>query len=291
MKRISDSAKHILPEAGELSAEQKLWIGGGTLFRALRPLILYTFLPAALMTLGMLLPGKRSAREMITGSGNFYYTLGIILTVVILHKCSKRRGSSLYEDATLEYKELDWKKIFILLGMGLGFGFFFSALVTVIPLPEMLRESYRSSSNGLNHDTDPLLALLSTAILAPVAEEIVFRGYMLNRLLSWFKENHSTVITSVIFALCHVSLVWIVYAFLMGLLLSRVSIEEDNIAYSIALHLGFNVNVVPIWIINRTPALEQIVFANHLLIAAYGAVACAAAVWCCQRYRKETKKW
>ena len=152
-------------------------------------------------------------------------------------------------------------------------------------------ENYRSSSNTLNEGTDQILALVSTAILAPITEEIVYRGYMLNRLLGWFKERDSVLITTAIFALCHVSILWIAYAFVMGLLLAKVSIEEDNIAYSIALHIGFNASVVPIWIVNHIPKLESILFANNLLIAAYGIAACWCAVELYKKYRKETKKW
>ena len=284
--KINDNRLH-----GELSLEQKLWIGGGTFLRAIRPMILYVCLPAFFMTVGMIFMKNRTAADMVSGSGNFYYALGILCTTAILHKRSKMRGSSLEADATLEYKDLDREKMITLLLMGLGFGFFFSALLTVFPFPEFLMEDYRSSSNTLNEGTDQILALVSTAILAPVTEEIVYRGYMLNRLLGWFKERDSILITTSIFALCHVSILWIAYAFLMGLLLAKVSIEEDNIAYSIALHIGFNASVVPIWIINHIPELESILFANDFLIAAYGIAACYGAVQLYNKYRKETKKW
>lgn len=276
---------------GGLSLEQKLWIGGGTFFKAMHPLLLYACLPALFMTVGMMVMRGRTAEDMISASGNFYYALGIIFTVVILHRRSKKRGSTLCEDVTLDYKEMDRKKAIELLLMGLGFGFFFSALLTVVPFPEFLMDSYRSSSNTLNEGTDQILALISTAVLAPVAEEIVFRGYMLNRLLSWFKEKESILITSAIFALCHVSLLWIAYAFVMGLLLTKVSMKEDNIAYSIALHIGFNASVVPIWIVNHVPALERVLFANHVLIAIYGIAACYGAVHLLKKYRKETNLW
>ena len=274
-----------------LSLEQKIWKGGGAILSAIRPMLLYLCLPALFMTVGMFLMRGRTSKDMISDSGNFYYALGIIVTVVILHKRSKKRGSSLEEDATLELKELDRNKMQLLLLMGLGFGFFFSALLTVFPFPEFLMQNYSNSANTINRGNDQILALISTAILAPITEEIVFRGYMLNRLLGWFKEQESVWIVTIIFAVCHVSPLWIAYACLMGLLLANVSIKEDNIAYSIALHIGFNSSVVPIWIINHVPTLEKILFANHLLIAVYGAAACYGAVKLYKKYRKETKIW
>lgn len=273
-----------------LSHEQKIWKASACFLYAIRPFALYVMLPGLLMCAGMILPGKRTAEQMISGSGNFYYTLGILLTMVILHRRSKKRGYSLWEDATLDYKELDKAKTRALVCMGFGFGFFFSALITVVPFPKVLIDSYSGLSNSLNTGTDTVLALISTIILAPLAEEIIFRGYMLNRLMSWFSEKHSIWISSVIFALCHVSPIWIAYALVMGAFLAKVSIKEDNIAHSVILHMGFNLNVLPIWIIHRIPSLESVLFANHILIAGYGAAALGMGIWHLKKYRKETEK-
>lgn len=274
-----------------LSFQQLLWKSTGTFFYALRPFLLYTILPGFLMAVVMFFRRNRTADEMISGSGNFYYAVGILLTFYLLHRRSRKRGSSLWEDATLEYNGLDWKKICNLIWMGFGFGFFFSALITVFPFPAFLIDSYSGASNSLATGTDPLLALLSATVTAPIVEEIIFRGYMLNRLLSWFKEREAILITSVVFAICHVSPIWIIYAFLMGVFLAKVSIEEDNIAHSIALHLGFNMNILPIWIINQNPVWRSVVFGSSILIAIYGTLALGMAVYFYKRYRKETKKW
>lgn len=286
MKKTDESK---LPEA--LSVEQKIWKGMGIFLYSIRPLILYTILPALLMTFGKMLWSGRTTEEIVSGSGNFYYTIGILLTLFILWKRSKKRGSSLFEDVTLDFTEVDKKKLIWLAYIGFGFGFFFSALITVVPFPASLIESYSGASNALSQGTDQLLALLSTIILAPVTEEIIFRGYMLDRLLTWFPVKHSVVIVSLVFALYHVSPIWIVYAFIMGFFLAKVSIDEDNILHSIVLHMGFNFNVLPIWLINRSPKLTSVFFANDLLIAGYGIVSCMMAVFFLNKYRKETRKW
>ena len=274
-----------------LSNQQKIWKGISVLLYSLRPLLLYIIVPALVTMLGNLLLGGRDTREIIQESGNFYYTLGILATFYILYRQSKKRGSSLKEDVTLEYRGLERRKLLTLIGIGFGFGIFFSSVITVVPFPEVLMQSYLSSSEAVKDGTDPLLALLSTILLAPVVEEIIFRGYMLNRLFSWFDEKAGILIASAVFALCHVSLIWMVYAFLMGIMLAKVSVEEDNIAYSIALHMGFNLNVLPIWVVNHIPAWKQLFFSSHGMIALYGGGACFLAVWLLKSYRKETTLW
>lgn len=194
------------------------------------------------------------------------------------------------EDVALEYKDLDRKKILWLALIGFGFGFFFSSMITVIPFPSFLIESYSGASNSLSQGSDQFLALISTVLLAPVTEEIIFRGYMLDRLLTWFSVRTSILAVSVVFALFHVSPIWIVYAFIMGVFLAKVSIDEDNIAYSIILHMGFNLNVLPIWFINRSPELRSVLFANNILIAIYGIAFGLMGVWFLRKYRRETKR-
>ena len=48
-----------------------------------------------------------------------------------------------------------------------------------------------------------------------------------------------------------------IYAFAMGVFLARVSLREDNILYSAALHMGFNASVLPLWILNEIGIFEQ----------------------------------
>lgn len=278
-------------ERSGLSAQQKIWKGAGTFFYAAKPLILYLTLPALLMCAGMALSGGRTAEDMMARSGHFYHALGILLTLYLLHRQSRKRGQSLAAEATFEWRGLKWRRVLLLAGAGAAAAVFVSALLTVLPIPEFLMGGYERSSGGLNEGTDQVLALLSTVLLAPVTEELIFRGYFLNRLLGWFDERQAVILSSAVFALCHVSVIWILYAFVMGLALAQVSIREDNIAYSIALHVGFNLNVLPVWLINRSPAARELLFDGRWKAALYGAAAGALAVWLLRQYREEIRTW
>lgn len=237
--------------------QQTAWRGMRVIAYSLRPLVLYLTLPAALMCVGMVLIQGRHGESIVTTSGNFYYTAGIVAACLLLYRRSKKRGSSLWEDATLFWEGRNFRKLWLLWGTGLGCSLVFSAALTLIPLPEALIQGYSSVSDGMGSGTDPGLAFLSTMILAPVVEEIVFRGYMLNRLFTGFEERQAVWICSLIFALCHVSFVWIIYAFVMGVFLAKVCLREDNILYSAALHMGFNASVLPLWLLNGTGIFDK----------------------------------
>ncbi len=275
------------PVRDELSFEQKVWKGGQTLLWSLRPVALYLFFPALLMSVGMLLFGGRSAETVIGRSGNFYYALGMAATVFLLHKRSRKQGSSLWEESTLEYKGMSLKRAALLGAAGLGFAVFFSSVITVVPFPRGLMDSYHSSSDSLRNGTDIGLAMISTVFLAPAAEEVVFRGYMLGRLLRWFTPREAIWICTVVFALCHVSFLWMIYACFMGLLLAWVSIREDNIVYSMALHMGFNASVIPVQFINNHDGWREAVFGSGFRIALLGGLMLLLAILALGRYRRE----
>lgn len=270
-----------------LTFEQKLWRGAGVILEGLKPVVLYLFLPAVLMSLGMALFGGRSARAVIADSGNFYYALGIILTMVLLQRQSKKKGSSLGEDAALYSQGLSAKRALLLAAMGLGFAVFFSAALTVIPFSGALMESYHDSSETVRNGPDRVLAMVSTMFLAPVVEEVVFRGYMLGRFLKWFKVRHAIVLSAAIFALCHVSLLWMVYAFFMGVLLAWVAIREDNTVYSAVLHIGFNISVFPIWVINGNDRWKELLFGDSLRVSLLGLLSLFGALAALRHYRRE----
>lgn len=272
--------------ADRMSFEQKLWKGIQTVIWAVKPALLYLFLPPLLMSAGMALFGGRSVQKVIADSGNFYYALGILMTIGLLSKRSRKNGRSLCEESGLELKKPDGRRIALLAVTGLGLAVFFSAAITIVPFPESLKESYRSSSDLLNNKTDLALAMLCTVFLAPAAEEIVFRGYMLGRLLSWFTESQAILISAVLFALCHVSPIWVLYAWLMGVMLAWVSIREDNTLYSIALHIGFNISVIPISLMNRYPEWKSLFFGNRFRIALIGGAALALAFKAFEIWRK-----
>ncbi len=100
--------------------------------------------------------------------------------------------------------------------------------------------TYSEASLDSYGSYDILFVMMSTVLLSPVAEEVIFRGYMLDTLLEVYPERASHLIATGIFALCHVNPVWICYAGVMGYLLSAVALREDGVYFVILCHMGFN---------------------------------------------------
>ena len=92
------------------------------------------------------------------------------------------------------------------------------------------------------------LIILAVAILAPVTEELLFRGALLRALLRRTTPDNAVLISAGIFGLVHVlgdpsvgSLVALPAIVLLGVVSGYQATKTGNLSRSIMLHIGFNV--------------------------------------------------
>ena len=82
--------------------------------------------------------------------------------------------------------------------------------------------------------------ILTTVIVAPMVEEMLFRGFLQKVLEeSWEDITKVILVISLFFALVHLNPFWIVQIYLLGMLLGYLSWHTNSIIPGIILH-GFN---------------------------------------------------
>ncbi len=254
----------------EKSFQQKLWIWIAVFLKGARPLLWYILMPALSMSLGyVLFHSDMDAVEFFSYGSNFYTAVGMLLTIYVLYRGSRKRGHRFFEDASLYLDQLDWKKCAAAFGFGIAMAVAVSSAITLLPRWGITND-YSDASQNMFRGRDVLFTIVTTVLTAPLAEEIVFRGYMLNTFLEYFDEKWSVVFVSAIFAVCHGELLWILYAFGMGAILAWVSVREDNICYGILLHIGFNLPSMVNWLIRASVPASQVLFEGWWMILAYG---------------------
>jgi membrane protease YdiL (CAAX protease family) len=87
---------------------------------------------------------------------------------------------------------------------------------------------------------DPWLVVLSIVILAPIAEEVFFRGVVFN---AWRREGGrrwAFIGSSILFAIIHISVVALLPIFLLGLALAWIYERTGNLLAPIAMHATVN---------------------------------------------------
>ena len=84
------------------------------------------------------------------------------------------------------------------------------------------------------------IALFGSVIIGPILEELIFRYLIYNNLNKFNKKNTSIILSSIIFALVHNGFINIVYAFIIGTILTIIYSKNKNIKEVIILHMVAN---------------------------------------------------
>ncbi|MBS7254032.1 CPBP family intramembrane glutamic endopeptidase [Flavobacterium branchiicola] len=92
--------------------------------------------------------------------------------------------------------------------------------------------------------------ILSSIIIAPFFEELMFRSILLQSLLTKYSQRKSILISACLFGLIHVQPVQIIFATITGIIFGIVYAKSKNVTYTIILHSFTNAIVILIKFLN-----------------------------------------
>lgn len=130
--------------------------------------------------------------------------------------------------------------IYILLGMGSYFLISFYMQAASVAVPELI-EAYEKmvEESGIGDLT--FWSTISTLILAPISEELIFRGITKNLAQKAFRGFWiANIIQALFFGIAHLNWIQGIYAFLLGLLLGYLCEKYHSLYASMLMHLIFN---------------------------------------------------
>lgn len=129
-------------------------------------------------------------------------------------------------------KEVSKQEAFEWFCLGAVLNFIVSYVVTVLPTSDY------DSLMSVVLNGNPLLIMLTSGILAPIVEELIFRFGMFKVLRGTDKTK--IIISSLLFGLAHMNLVQSTYAFILGLILGKAYAKDKNLVPALILHLTIN---------------------------------------------------
>lgn len=133
---------------------------------------------------------------------------------------------------------------------------------------------------SVSGQSDTFSMFLYASILAPLSEELIFRGYILQSLRPYGKK-FAVVLSAFVFGIFHGNLLQTPYAFLMGLVLGYVTVEY-HIGWAVALHV-FNNLILADLLTRLTGGLSAQASEAVSLILLGGATAAAGVVMILKR--------
>lgn len=116
-----------------------------------------------------------------------------------------------------------------------------TAIIGIISLVFKLK--IESNDNSILPDYPTLyvnMTLFSTIIIAPIIEEMIFRGVIMNDLKEYGYKT-AIIINSVLFGLAHTEIEKVIITIFLGIIFSYVAYRY-SLRYSVLLHMVWNLN-------------------------------------------------
>lgn len=208
------------------------------------PVVLFSLviyiLPQIIVAIALKLLGENVFRGMQQGGGiswNFalYVVNGLIsigLLIWYLRKCKISLSQ-------IGFNKKNLLKIWYALP---AFGLYFLmttglfALIQIV-LPNInLNQDQQTSFDGASTNFEMYLAFVAFCVVAPIAEELIFRGFLYQGLRTKIRPFLAGILTSIIFGLAHLQLNVGIDTFVLSLLLVWLAEETKSLWPSIALH-------------------------------------------------------
>jgi CAAX protease family protein len=161
----------------------------------------------------------------------------VLFWIKVIHKSSPR---------ALGFRRLTVQNIFI--GIGVGIGGLFAAGIISLALQSIIRSfTHRpvEAPQQIPVQQSPggavlVIIGLSVIVLAPLAEEAFFRGFLLQGLRRWARPSIAILISAAVFGLAHLIPLIMLPIFGLGILLATIVEARGSLVPSIFAHATFN---------------------------------------------------
>ena len=166
-----------------------------------------------------------------------------VVTLLVLYIISlfrkERFGTYIYWG-----KKLPVKMLPTLAELGIGANFWIAYVISSVDFGAEHSQYYADASASLENASNIFVYIAAVAILAPIVEEILFRGIILKRSMSLLPPLTAVFFQAVIFGLMHSGLIWFLYAAFMGIILGYTRMCLSSLASSMAVHILFSASSV-----------------------------------------------
>ena len=218
------------------------------------PTIVQSFITAGIVIAANLLftPIALLLDELISKEATklVYYLLSMGVALLIVCRLSKRKDKLTALHTRVE--NLWMLPLIMVATIALVFGIIFP-LSELIPVPESIQASLAGSvvEKGI-------FTLLLMGLAAPILEEVLFRGIILNGLLKNYTPWKSIFLSSFLFGAVHMNPWQLLAGCILGIFLGWIYYESRNILLSILIHATANVCGYVVRFIDGNGALIQL---------------------------------
>lgn len=206
--------------------------------------------------------------EMVLGQTGIITLISNILTIIAAWLVFVIAKKSFFREVGIAKTKVVYFFLAVLFGFSLNI--VMSLLLNIVPLPESWIESYAESASLIDTKIT-FMNLLSTAVIAPIAEELVFRGLVFTRLSKAVGVWPGALLSAILFGVCHGDLVWGIFAGLFGFTLAIIFYKTKSLVPCMLAHIAFNtcsfvITKFDVWTVTISFVVMAVSFALILVL-------------------------
>lgn len=122
----------------------------------------------------------------------------------------------------------------IIIGFRLAYDNSLIYWVNNMPMPDIINKAFEEIA------ISPIVLILTVTVIAPIYEEVIFRGILLKGMASKINPILALVVSSLFFALVHLNVPQGINAFLLGLIIGAIYLNTGSIYLCIFAHFFNN---------------------------------------------------
>lgn len=171
---------------------------------------------------------------------NYILLTSSITTIVLFILIYKLRKKNISEE--LLFKATNKLNYLIALLLGVSVWIFNTGFVSLLSEGELFKNSFKALEESLAFVgvNNVILSILVVGIVAPFAEELLFRGIIYNKLIKNISIRGTIIIQGILFGVYHMNLVQGLYASLLGIVFGYVTFKTKSIWPAIIMHMVNN---------------------------------------------------
>jgi membrane protease YdiL (CAAX protease family) len=179
---------------------------------------------------------------------------GLMLAIIVIVPELRRSLRILFSRRSVEWIDRDLALAFSLLLLW-GYGMYRIAICYPAILADL--EMFRVLGYGDSaapFESKHLVWVFSSVIFAPLAEELVFRGFLLNLWMARWGAWPAIILSSVFFGLFHAQLA--IFATICGVVFALAYLKYDSLWPAIILHGAYNL-LASTWLLGRVFYIKE----------------------------------
>ncbi|MDO4805450.1 MAG: HAD hydrolase-like protein [Lachnospiraceae bacterium] len=148
-----------------------------------------------------------------------------------------RRKANAFAERILNRNVLGVTEALRIIGLVIGFSCILNILISYIPIQD---ETYQGLAEQMFTKTPFIIQIIVIGILAPFAEELIFRALIFRRMRDYAGFVFAAVSSGLFFGIYHGNITQGIFAFIMGMLFAAVYEHYGTLWASIIAHISNN---------------------------------------------------